>query len=55
MDLEQVQIHGRQAVAVTKHDSDNVMARAWSAGAVSVDVEPVSLREIFLETTRRND
>jgi len=53
--VEQVQILGRQAVAVMKDDSNEVVARAWSAGAVSVDVEPVSLREIFLEMTRKDD
>jgi len=53
--VEQVHICGRQVAVVTKHDFNNVVERAWSAGAVSVDVEPVSLRELFLEMTRRGD
>lgn len=52
---EQVHIRGRQVAVVTKHDFDKVVERAWSAGAVSVDVEPVGLRELFLEMTRRGD
>jgi len=54
MGVAQVQIRGRQAVVLTKRDSDQVAARAWGAGAVSVDVEPVSLRELFLDLTRRD-
>ncbi|MEO7690726.1 MAG: ABC transporter ATP-binding protein [Sphingomonas sp.] len=54
MDVEQVQIRGRQVVVLTKRDSAHVVARAWGAGAVSVDVEPVSLRELFLDMTRRD-
>lgn len=47
--VERVQVRGRQVAALTRHDTDNLVACAWSAGAVSVDVEPVSLRELFLE------
>jgi len=54
MGVAQVQTGGRQAVVLTKRDSDQVAARAWGAGAVSVDVEPVSLRELFLDLTRRD-
>jgi len=52
---EWLRIHGRQVAVVTQYDFDDVVARAWSAGAVSVDVEPVSLRELFLEMTRRDN
>jgi len=53
--IEWVRIHGRQVAVVTQQDFDDVVARAWSAGAVSVEVEPVSLRELFLEMTRRDN
>jgi ABC-2 type transport system ATP-binding protein len=54
MGVEQVQIRGRQVVVLTKRDSAHLVAHAWGAGAVSVDVEPVSLRELFLDMTRRD-
>jgi ABC-2 type transport system ATP-binding protein len=43
---------GRQVTLLANRDADAVAEFAWSLGAVSVEVEPVSLREIFLETVQ---
>lgn len=41
---------GREIRALASHNVDNVVAQAHGIGAISIDVSPVSLRELFLET-----
>ena len=50
--VEHVRTNGRQVVLLTGRNVDMVVAQANRMDAVSVDVEPVSLREVFLETVR---
>jgi ABC-2 type transport system ATP-binding protein len=44
-----VRARGRQLTVMTDANTDAVVARAHSLDAVSVDVTPVSLREVFLD------
>lgn len=48
--ITQVVTAGREIRALVSHDVDNVVAQAHGLGAVSIDVSPISLRELFLET-----
>jgi ABC-2 type transport system ATP-binding protein len=50
--IEHVRIDGRQITLLTRRNSDAVVERAHNLGAVSVDVVPTSLREIFLATVK---
>jgi ABC-2 type transport system ATP-binding protein len=50
--VERVRTSGRQVVVLASSDAEAVVQRARSLAAVSVEVEPVSLREIFLETVQ---
>lgn len=45
---------GRQVALLASRNADAVAELARSLGAVSVEVEPVSLREIFLDTIQRD-
>lgn len=49
-----VQTDGRQVTLLTSRDADAVVERARHLEAVSVEVEPVSLREVFLETVKED-
>jgi ABC-2 type transport system ATP-binding protein len=50
--IEHIQTDGRQMTILAKHNSDAVVERAHDLGAVSVDVVPVGLREIFLASVK---
>ena len=47
--IDHVRVDGRQITILASHNSESVLERARSWGAVSVDVQPISLREVFLE------
>jgi ABC-2 type transport system ATP-binding protein len=48
--VEKMRTDGRQMTLLASSNADAIAERARSLAAVSVDVTPVSLREIFLET-----
>lgn len=50
--IEHVRTDGRQMTLLAKYNSDAVVERAHDLGAASVDVVPVSLREIFLASVK---
>jgi ABC-2 type transport system ATP-binding protein len=50
--IERVRTDGRQMTVLTSRNADAVVERAYGLAAVSVDVAPVSLREVFLETVK---
>ena len=50
--IRQIQASGRQLTVLASHNLAGIMDRARCLDAVSVDVTPVSLREIFLETVK---
>ena len=50
--VERLRTSGRQVTLLASRNADAVAELARRLGAVSVDVEPVSLREIFLETVQ---
>ena len=54
--VSQIQTSGRQLIVWVKQNADSVIERARSLDAVSIEVAPVTLRELFLETvTGSND
>lgn len=50
--VERMRTSGRQVALLASRNAEAVAEFARSLGAVSVEVEPVSLREIFLETVQ---
>lgn len=50
--IQQIHTSGRQMVVLANHNIEDIVERARSLEAVSVDVAPVSLREVFLETVK---
>jgi ABC-2 type transport system ATP-binding protein len=50
--IEHVRTDGRQLTLLAKHHAEAIVERAHILGAVSVDVVPVSLREIFLASVK---
>ena len=48
--IERIRRDGRQVTLLTSHNAEAVVDGAHSLEAVSVEVVPVSLREVFLET-----
>ena len=50
--VRQIKTSGRQVIVCTNNNTDAVVERARSLEAVSVDVAPVSLLEVFLETVK---
>lgn len=50
--IQQIRSDGRQIVVWAKQNSDAIVEHARCLEAVSIDVAPVSLRELFLETVR---
>jgi ABC-2 type transport system ATP-binding protein len=50
--IASVTTSGRQIALLASHGADAIVARAHNLNATSVDVSPVSLREIFLETVK---
>jgi ABC-2 type transport system ATP-binding protein len=47
--------NGRQLTMLASHNAESVVERARSFDAVSVEVAPVSLREVFLETVKEDE
>jgi ABC-2 type transport system ATP-binding protein len=52
--VESIRISGRQVSLFVSRNADAVVERARSLQAVSIDVAPVGLREIFLETVKED-
>lgn len=52
--VERIQTSGRQMCVFASSNADAVIERAHELNAVSVEVAPVGLREIFLETVKEN-
>lgn len=52
--VERIQTSGRQMCVFASSNADDVIERAREWNAVSVEVAPVGLREIFLETVKEN-
>jgi ABC-2 type transport system ATP-binding protein len=50
--IERVRTDGRQMTVLASRNADAVVERAYGLAAVSVEVAPVSLREVFLETVK---
>jgi ABC-2 type transport system ATP-binding protein len=50
--VEHIQTSGRQVVVLASQGADAIVERARDLDAVAVDVAPVSLRELFLETVK---
>jgi ABC-2 type transport system ATP-binding protein len=50
--IEHIRTDGRQMTVLAKHNTDAIVEHAHNLGAVSVDVVPISLREIFLATVK---
>lgn len=50
--VRQIQLSGRQIIVRADHNADAVIEHARSLDAVSVDVAPVTLRDVFLETVK---
>jgi ABC-2 type transport system ATP-binding protein len=48
--VERVRTQGQQMSVVASGNLDAIVARAREAGASTIDVTPVGLREIFLQT-----
>jgi ABC-2 type transport system ATP-binding protein len=52
--IQQIVTSGRQMIVLANHNIDAIVERARSLEAVSVDVAPVTLREVFLETVKES-
>jgi ABC-2 type transport system ATP-binding protein len=50
--IEQIKVSGRQITMLASTNSEAVVSQAHHLNAVSVDVAPVCLREVFLDTVR---
>jgi ABC-2 type transport system ATP-binding protein len=50
--IERIRSNGRQVTVLASRNADEVIRRARDLSAVSVEVSPVPLREIFLETVK---
>ena len=50
--VEGLEMNGRQITLLASRDVDAIAAQARRVGAVSVEVDPVTLRELFLERVR---
>jgi ABC-2 type transport system ATP-binding protein len=50
--IERIRYSGRQVSVLASRNTDEVICRARDLSAVSVEVSPVPLRDIFLETVR---
>jgi len=53
--IERVRRQGRVLELVSSADSDRIVAEARALGPASIDVAPLTLKEIFLETVQRED
>ena len=51
-EVQSIQASGRQMVLISSHGSEAIAERARNVQGVVVDVAPISLRELFLETVQ---
>lgn len=52
--IQQIHISGRQVILLSNQNADAIIQLARSMEPVSVDVTPVGLREVFLETVKED-
>jgi hypothetical protein len=52
---EKVRVEGRQISVLASSNANGIAEAGRALQAVSVDIAPVSLREIFLESVRADD
>jgi len=52
--VERIQTKGHQMSVFASSNAEDVVERAHNLNAVSVEVAPVGLRDIFLETVKEN-
>jgi ABC-2 type transport system ATP-binding protein len=52
--VERIQMAGRHVRVLASRNADAIVERAHDLNAMSVEVSPVALREVFLETVREN-
>jgi len=52
--VESSRTHGRQIVLLSSSHTDEIVARARACSATEIEVTPVGLREIFLQTVKEN-
>jgi ABC-type uncharacterized transport system ATPase subunit len=50
--VERIYVDGSTVSMIVSHNVDAVMDRAYKMNAVSVEVAPLTLKEIFLETVK---
>jgi ABC-2 type transport system ATP-binding protein len=50
--VERVQVSGRQVTIVASRNADEIARRAKELGAVSIEIAPLTLREVFLAKVR---
>src|SRR5690242_3050085 len=50
--VQRIETSGRQVVVVAHQNTDEIVQRARGFDAASVDVEPVTLRDLFLQTVK---
>ena len=53
--VRHVRTVGRQTVLLAQKNSEEIIRRAHAEGAAQVDVDPVSLREVFLQTVKEDN
>ena len=53
--VELVQTSGRQMIVRANQNTEAIVERARTLDAVSIDVAPVTLREVFLEAVKEGD
>lgn len=51
-EVQSVRTNGRQMVLLSRHGAESIIERARNFDAVVIDVAPISLRELFLETVK---
>ena len=54
-DVEDVSGNGRQFAVTVTRNADALAARAYALGAVSVDIAPIGLRDLFLSLIQTNE
>ena len=50
--VQRIETSGRQVVVVAHQNTDEIVQRAQGLDGASVNVEPVTLRELFLQTVK---
>ena len=51
-EVQSIKTNGRQVVLLSKHGAEAILERARDFDGVVIDVAPISLRELFLETVK---